>query len=107
MTTRLKPLGNRVILRKIDQGSHGGVAIPKTVERDDDGTQEFEVVESAGDHTCTKPRCHYTHSGGLHVGSRIYLARYKGWKVLTSSGEELYIADVDDVLAVEVDDEKG
>lgn len=39
----------------------------------------------------------------IRTSDRIYLARHKGWKIETSSGDELYVAEVDDILALVVE----
>lgn len=83
---RLRPLGNRVLLRKIESGNSGGIVKPQGVESEDMGALEYEVVEST--------------SSSLAPGERVYLPKSKSWK-LEHDGEELYAAEVEDILAVE------
>lgn len=110
MKTRLRPLGNRVILKKIEEDKSGGVFIPKGMEQEE-GTQEFEVVEVPAYSVDVKGKSPAVIDSIvrelLKPTDRIYLARHKGYKILTNSGEELYAADIEDVLAVGVDDEES
>lgn len=89
MSTRLRPLGRRVILRKIEAGSRGGISVPKSIESEEH-TQAYEVVA----------RPQPIVDSCLVMGDKVYLARHKGYKI-DRDGEELYVADVDDLLAVE------
>lgn len=62
-------------------------------QSEESGSQEYEVIESL--------------TSIVQRGDRVYLARHKGWKIETNDDEELYAADVDDILAVEEDVEEG
>lgn len=101
----LKPLGNRVLLRKIEGDTRGGITVPRGAEVEESTAQEYEVVglpnltdyklaDAVGIAAGNIPE-------RLPIGTRIYLARHKGWKIETRDGDEFYVADVEDILAVE------
>jgi co-chaperonin GroES (HSP10) len=90
--TRLRPLGPRVILKKIESDTKGGLRMPDSVDSET-GSQEYEVVALAAELSAASPR----------PGDRIYLAKHKGYKIEKNDGEELYAAEVVDILAVEED----
>ena len=102
---RLRPLGNRVLLRKVEVSSRGGIVQPRGIEGDE-GTQEYEVVvgihirKSYGDGGVPLPKTDPANID-LPNGARVYLAKHKGWKLERDGEDELYVADVEDVLAVE------
>lgn len=85
-STSLRPLGNRVLLRKIEETVRGGIRRPEGSEVQENVTQEYELIEGPIE---------------LDGGARVYLARHKGWRIERNGEDDLYVADVEDILAVE------
>lgn len=113
MTARLIPLGNRVILRRIEESRRGtGPVVPKMAgefggdERELTQAYEIVAVPCSSDFDDDYGNCDvHSKVSGLDdatIGDRVYLARHKGYRISTFDGEELYAADISDILAVEV-----
>lgn len=103
--TKLVPLGDRVVLRRIDDDqSRRSIHLPGVAE-EDQTSQECEVVEMpfGGSSIVTKSAIGGQFSRTLSIGDRVYIAKHKGYGVLTNAGEEFIVVDAVDILCVEED----
>jgi len=92
MTTRIAPLGSRVLLRVLDQETvtKGGIYLPDTAK---EKPQRGEVV-AIGDDELIK----------VSAGERVLFAKYAGTEIRLDETEHLII-DAGELLAVERDGE--
>lgn len=88
--SHLIPLFSRVLLRKIEQSSRGGLTIPRGSVDAEELTDEYEVL-LIGDAV----------NVAVRVGDRLVYPLDKRWKIVDPvTGSELYIANIDDALAI-------
>jgi len=83
---KLKPLGNRVLVRKLEEEEEGGIVLPADVERDEKYVKA-EVLEVG---TAEKIE--------VKKGDRVLLSGYGGTEV-ELDGEKLLIVKSTDILA--------
>lgn len=83
---KLKPLGNRVLVRKLEEEEERGIVLPADVERDEKYIKA-EVIEVG---TAEKIE--------VKQGERVLLSGYGGTEV-ELDGEELLIVKATDILA--------
>ncbi|MFQ6117977.1 MAG: co-chaperone GroES [Candidatus Bipolaricaulia bacterium] len=84
--SKLKPLGNRVLVRKLEEEEERGIVLPADVERDEKYIKA-EVIEVG---TAEKIE--------VKQGDRVLLSGYGGTEV-ELDGEELLIVKSTDILA--------
>ncbi len=115
----LIPLGRRVILKKVEYDTVAGglVRLQSEEAGEDEGTQEYEIVATAPlsgveiaspvpeDSSDARTRRVNllpppTLTVLLQIGDHVYLARHKHYRIALPSGDDLYAADVDDILAL-------
>jgi len=84
--TKLKPLGNRVLVRKLEEEEESGIVLPADVERDEKYIRA-EVLEVG---TAEKIE--------VKKGDKVLLSSYGGTEV-ELDGEELLIVKTNDILA--------
>lgn len=104
--TKLLPLGDRVVLRRIDDDqSRRSIHLPGVAE-EDQTSQECEVAEvpySSFNILMTPKGEQPELRRIISVGDRVYIAKHKGYGVLTNAGEEFIVVDAVDILCVEED----
>lgn len=83
---KLKPLGNRVLVRKLEEEEEGGIVLPADVKKDEDYVRA-EVVEVG---TAEKIE--------VKKGDRVILSGFAGTQIEVE-GEELTIVKGSDILA--------
>jgi chaperonin GroES len=83
---KLKPLGNRVLVKKLEEEEEGGIVLPADVERDEKYIRA-EVLEVG---TAEKIE--------VKKGDKVLLSSYGGTEV-ELDGEELLIVKTTDILA--------
>jgi len=83
---KLKPLGNRVLVRKLEEEEEGGIVLPADVERDEKYVKA-EVLEVG---TAEKIE--------VKKGDKVLLSGYGGTEV-ELDGEKLLIVKSTDILA--------
>ena len=95
MTTKIQPLHDRVIVKRIDEGEQvrGGIIIPDTAK---EKPQEGEVI-AAG-------LGKYREDGSrqpldVHAGDRVLFGKYGGSEIKVD-GEDLLIMREDEILGV-------
>ena len=95
MATNIKPLHDRVIVRRIEEGEQvrGGIIIPDTAK---EKPQEGEVV-AAGDGKYKEDGTRQ--SLDVKKGDRVLFGKYSGSEI-KMDGEELLIMTEDDILGV-------
>ena len=95
MATNIKPLHDRVIVRRIEEGEQvrGGIIIPDTAK---EKPQEGEVV-AAGDGKYKEDGTRQ--SLDVKKGDRVLFGKYSGSEI-KMDGEELLILGEDEILAV-------
>lgn len=100
--TKMQPVAWRVLVKPddIEEKSEGGIvlAVDKKLEK---GARITGVIVGIGEDV-------YPNSilpkAGLHVGDRVYYAKYAGKTVLDNeTGEELVILNDEDIVAKDVD----
>ena len=84
--TKLKPLGNRVLVKKLEEEEEGGIVLPADVERDEKYIRA-EVIEVG---TAEKIE--------VEKGDEVLLSSYGGTEV-ELDGEELLIVKTTEILA--------
>ena len=95
MTTKIQPLHDRVILKRIDVGEqvHGGIIIPDTAK---EKPQEGEVVAAGlGKYREDGSR----QSLDVAPGDRVLFGKYGGSEIKVD-GEELLIMREDEILGI-------
>jgi chaperonin GroES len=85
---QLKPLGSRVLVRRIEEEEAGGIILPEEAKKDLDYVRA-EVVEVGTDMEKVK----------VQKGDKVLLSALAGTK-LTLNGEEYYIVKSSDILAM-------
>ena len=95
MTTKIQPLHDRVIVKRIDEGEQvrGGIIIPDTAR---EKPQEGEVIAAA--------LGKYREDGSrqaldVHAGDRVLFGKYGGSEIKVD-GEDLLIMREDEILGV-------
>lgn len=93
--TKLQPLGNRVLVRRLaaEEKLKGGIIIPDTAKK----KQEQAEVVAIG--TGTKDKNGQNISIPVKVGDIILMDKYSGQEV-TLSDEEYVILRADDIIAI-------
>ncbi len=93
--TTLKPLGNRVVAKRLEQEEtlKGGIILPDTAKK----KQETAKVVAIGTGTTTKEG--KTLPIPVKVGDTILMDKYSGQEV-TIDDEELVILRADDIIAI-------
>lgn len=84
---RLKPLGSRVLVRRIEEEEGTGIILPEEAKKDLDFVRA-EVVEVGSDLDKVK----------VQKGDKVLLSALAGTK-LTLDGEEYFIVKSSDILA--------
>ena len=95
MTINIKPLHDRVIVKRIDEGEqvHGGIIIPDTAK---EKPQEGEVIAAGlGKYREDGSR----QSLDVHPGDRVLFGKYGGSEIKVD-GEDLLIMREDEILGV-------
>ncbi len=95
MATNIKPLHDRVIVRRIEEGEQvrGGIIIPDTAK---EKPQEGEVVAvGEGKHKDDGSR----QTLDVQVGDRVLFGKYSGSEIKLD-GEELLIMREDEILGI-------
>lgn len=85
---QVKPLGNRVLVRRLEEEETGGIILPEEAKKDLDYVRA-EVVEIGTDMEKVK----------VQKGDKVLLSALAGTK-LTLDGEEYYIVKSSDILAM-------
>lgn len=85
---QVKPLGNRVLVRRLEEEETGGIILPEEAKKDLDYVRA-EVVEIGTDMEKVK----------VQKGDKVLLSTLAGTK-LTLDGEEYYIVKSSDILAM-------
>ncbi len=95
MTTNIKPLHDRVIVKRIDEGEQvrGGIIIPDSAK---EKPQEGEVI-AVGDGKYRKDGKRQPHD--VKAGDRILFGKYSSSEVKID-GEELLIMREDEILGI-------
>jgi chaperonin GroES len=95
MATKIKPLHDRVIVRRIEEGEQvrGGIIIPDTAK---EKPQEGEVV-AAGDGKYKEDGTRQTLD--VKKGDRVLFGKYSGSEIKID-GEELMIMREDEILGI-------
>jgi chaperonin GroES len=95
MATNIKPLHDRVIVRRIEEGEQvrGGIIIPDTAK---EKPQEGEVV-AAGDGKYKEDGTRQ--SLDVKTGDRVLFGKYSGSEIKID-GEELLIMREDEILGI-------
>ena len=95
MAINIRPLQDRVILRRIDEGEQvrGGIIIPDTAK---EKPQEGEVV-AVGEGKYRDDGTRQTLD--VRVGDRVLFGKYSGSEI-TIEGEELLIMREDEILGI-------
>ena len=93
--TKLKPLGNRVLVKRLEQDEKlkGGIILPDTAKK----KQETATVVAIG--TGKKDKAGKPIPFPVTVGDKILMEKYTGQEV-TLDGEELIILRADDIIAI-------
>lgn len=93
--TKLKPLGNRVLAKRLEpeQKAKGGIILPDTAKK----KQETAEVIAIG--TGKKDKSGNLIPFPVKVGDKILMDKYSGHEV-TIEGEELIILNADDIIAI-------
>jgi chaperonin GroES len=85
--TKLKPLGNRVLVRKIEEEEEGGIILPEEAKKDEDYVRALVLEIGTDDKIEVKK------------GDKVLLSGFSGTKVKIE-GEELTIVKASDILAL-------
>ena len=95
MATNIKPLQDRVIVRRIEEGEQvrGGIIIPDSAK---EKPQEGEVI-AAGEGKYRNDGTRQTLD--VRVGDRVLFGKYSGSEIKVD-GEELLIMREDDILGI-------
>lgn len=93
--TKLKPLGNRILVRRLDAEDKvkGGILLPDTAKK----KQERAVVLALG--TGKKGKNGEVIPFPVKINEKILMEKYSGQEV-TLDGEEYVILRVDDIIAI-------
>lgn len=96
--TTLKPVGNRVIVQRLEQEEKlkGGILLPDTAKK----KQETAIVVAIGSGKTAKDGT--THPIPVKKGDKILMDKYAGQEV-TIDDEEFIILKADDIIAIVVD----
>ena len=95
VTTKLKPLGNRVLAKRLEaeEKVKGGIILPDTAKK----KQETAKVVAIG--TGKKDKKGKPDPFPVKVGDNILMEKYSGQEV-TLDGEEYIILRADDIIAI-------
>lgn len=92
--TKLKPLGNRVLARRLEaEEKKGGIILPDTAKKKQETAQIIAVGAGKKDkkgNNIPMP---------VKVGDKILMDKYSGQEV-TLEGEEFVILNADDIIAI-------
>lgn len=93
--TKLKPLGNRVVVKRLDpeETVKGGIILPDSAKK----KQETAAVVALG--TGKNDTNGNKIAFPVKVGEKILMEKYSGQEV-TIDGEELVILSADDLIAI-------
>lgn len=93
--TRLKPLGNRILAKRLEaeEKMKGGIIVPDTAKK----KQETAQVVAVG--TGKKDKKGNAVPFPVKVGDKILMDKYSGQEV-TIEGEEYIILRTDDIIAI-------
>lgn len=93
--TKLKPLGNRVLVKRLEaeEKVKGGIILPDTAKK----KQESAAVVAIG--TGKKDKSGNLIPFPVKVGDKILMEKYTGQEV-TLDGEEYVILRADDIIAI-------
>lgn len=83
---KLKPLGNRVLVKKLEEEEEGGIVLPADAERDDKHIRAEVLEIGTGEKIEVKK------------GDKVLLSSFGGTEV-ELDGEELLIVKATDILA--------
>lgn len=95
VTTKLKPIGNRVLAKRLEaeEKVKGGIILPDTAKK----KKETAQIVAIG--TGKKDKKGNTIPIPVQVGDKILLDKYSGHEV-TLDGEEFVIVNADDIIAI-------
>lgn len=95
ISTKIKPLGDRVLVRHIDEDEQevGGIIIPDSAK---EKPQEAEVIALG---TGKKDESGKAQAFEVKVGDRVIISKYGGTEVKVD-GEKLLLVREDDILGV-------
>jgi chaperonin GroES len=93
--TKLKPLGNRVLVKRLEpeEKMKGGIILPDTAKK----KQETAIVVAIG--TGKKDKSGKPIPFPVQVNDKILMEKYSGQEV-TIEGEELIILRAEDIIAI-------
>lgn len=91
----LKPLGNRVLLKRLEEAEtlKGGIILPDTAKK----KQEIAEVVAVGEGSFSKDGSKIPMP--VEVGQHVLMDKYSGQEV-TVDNEEFVVARADDIIAV-------
>lgn len=95
MKTKLKPLGDKVLIRRIDEAEEkvGGIIIPDTAK---EKSQQGEVVAVGPGRVSSKGK---RMAPEVKKGQRVLFGKYSGTDITVLDEEYMFI-DADDIMAV-------
>lgn len=95
MKTKLKPLGDKVLIRRIDETEQkvGGIIIPDTAK---EKPQQGEVIAVGPGRVSSKGK---RMAPEVKKGQRVLFGKYSGTDVTVLDEEYMFI-DADDIMAV-------
>ena len=93
--TKLKPLGHRVLVQRLEQEEtlKGGIILPETAKK----KQEVAIVLELGEGKTTKEG--KTLPIPVAIGDKVLIDKYAGQEV-TLDNEDYVIAKIDDIVAI-------
>jgi len=95
MKTKLKPLGDKVLIRRIDEAEEkvGGIIIPDTAK---EKSQQGEVIAVGPGRVSSKGK---RMAPEVKKGQRVLFGKYSGTDITVLDEEYMFI-DADDIMAV-------
>lgn len=96
MSTKIKPLGNRVLIQRAKaQATKGGILLPDTAQEKPKEGSVIAVGPGKTDESGKKEQMN------VKVGDRVLFSSYAGTEVKNSEGESEYlILSEDDILGI-------
>lgn len=94
-TTKLQPLGNRVLLRRLEQEEKlkGGIVLPDSAKKKQEQAEVIAVGPGKKDKNGQLVPCY------VKVGDIVLLEKYSGQDV-TLDGKDFVIVKADDLIAI-------
>lgn len=110
MAMQLRPLGGRLLLKRIEITEQGGISIDIAAAEDESFTQLCEVIAGEiytyDETTLNRESPDWTHVPQLNTvrigaGRRVYIARHTGYTIQLADGTKVVVVEAKDVLAFE------